>query len=253
MENPLEQPLPENEIERVHAFAYDVAWGVLTKRWQSRITVNRHTTWMSERQDDGSYKSVSILNTLPKWVGNFPSFDLLMAFGYFEELEIPVTFGTGQTQTNLAYRLTEKAFALLERPAGDPTVFISYSRRYSTTFALYLESRLRLAGNRAVFVDKSLEPGSQWRDVLEEKIRASRYFIVLCAEGTFDSEWVNKEIELARETGCVIIPILHHNVHNRDLPDVLGDYQTIKVQDRTAAEYETAVNKLLSYMGYATY
>ncbi|MEM6530577.1 MAG: toll/interleukin-1 receptor domain-containing protein [Chloroflexota bacterium] len=153
--------------------------------------------------------------------------------------------------------LTQKAYDLLECPPTSPNTFISYRRGYSTPLALYLESRLRLAGNNAVYVDKMLEPGGQWREELETKIRESKYLIVLCTKETFESEWVMKEIHFAKESGCTIIPILHpagrDEFKNRDMPADLDGLQTIKVQDATAAEYEVAANKLLSYMGYSTY
>ncbi|MEL6148070.1 MAG: toll/interleukin-1 receptor domain-containing protein [Chloroflexota bacterium] len=155
---------------------------------------------------------------------------------------------------------------MLEKPPTSPNTFISYRRGHSTGFALYLEARLRLAGNNAVYVDKALEPGSQWRDVLTEKINQSKFMIVLCTHGTFDGDpeknWVFREVRMAQQAGCAIIPILHpagrDDFNARDIPnspelDALRDSQVIKVQDATAAEYEVAANKLLSYMGYSTY
>ena len=35
MDNPLEQPAPDDPIERVHAFARDLAWGAVNGKWGS--------------------------------------------------------------------------------------------------------------------------------------------------------------------------------------------------------------------------
>ena len=117
-----------------------------------------------------------------------------------------------------------------------------------------LEARLRLAGNHAVFVDKLLEIGGDWRVELEEKIAASRYFIVLVTGDTFESEWMRKELDLAQKANCTIIPIWLPNTQASDsTPAIISERQYIQVERETAEGYETAILKLLNRLGYATY
>jgi len=285
VEQQFDQHIPDGVIERVHAFARFLALGVAREQWGAMIhyrkreyildgdtaRIVRHSRnekgqitdfWESRRAMVTGHEAESTDQLLAYqlngvWRGKTPAKELMLAFNYISAV----------VENNPSdFQLTSTAFALLDEPIANPDIFISYRRGYSTALALYLESRMRLAGNTAVFVDKALEPGSQWRDVLTEKINRSKFMIVLCTHGTFEgtteNNWVVREIHLAKLAGATIIPILHpagrNNFGAEDIPDieelsVLRDSQVIKVQDATAAEYETAVNKLLSYMGYATY
>jgi len=191
-----------------------------------------------------------------KWIGQISDLELFAVLGYVTRKEHPKEEGY---TPKVDWTLTEKAFALLERPATEPEIFISYNRRYSTTFALYLEARLRVAGNTAVFIDKSLEPGSDWRETLRERIAQSRYVVVLIDGGTFDSRNVLDEVEWALDTGATVIPLLHHRDETggpskSDLAGYgLGHLHAIQASDRTAKGYESAANELLNFLGYATY
>ncbi len=48
MENPLELPVPDDPIERVHALARDLAYGALHNEWQSEITMYQSGSWTHE-------------------------------------------------------------------------------------------------------------------------------------------------------------------------------------------------------------
>jgi hypothetical protein len=286
MEQLYKYTVPEGLIDRVHAFARFLALGVALEQWGAMIhyrkrelvddgvhlRVARRTSrnekghfvdvWESRRAMTSGHEAETTDELLSyqlsgPWQRKTPKKELLLAFDYV----IPVIESNPSD-----LQLTAKAFSLLEQPIADLEIFISYRRGQSTALALYLESRLRLAGNHAVFVDKALEPGSKWRDVLTEKINRSKFMIVLCTHGTFDGDpktsWVFREIRLGQSANVTIIPIMHpagrdkfttENIPNVPELDVLRDSQMIKVQDATAAEYETAVNKLLSFMGYSTY
>ncbi|MEL6149290.1 MAG: toll/interleukin-1 receptor domain-containing protein [Chloroflexota bacterium] len=242
--SPFDMPAPENEIARVHDFARDLAYGATRGLWHTKVQWNKLMNPEISR-----ISKVYAENLRPKWGTGFPSAYLLLSFGYLTSIE-------GESAGHAAYLLTEKAFKLLERPAESPGVFISYRRGHSTALALYLEMRLHVAGNHNVFVDKALEPGSQWRNELETKVRGSQYLVLLATHGTFDSAWVMKEIDIAQNAGSRIIPVLHpagrEPFRAGELPQVLDGLQAIRVQDATAAEYETTANKLLSFMGYST-
>jgi len=78
--------------------------------------------------------------------------------------------------------------------------------------------------------------------------------IVLIGNTTFQSEWVRYEVELAQKFGCIIIPVWQANIERSDeVPKVINDRQEIRVERDSAEGYETAINKLLNRLGYATY
>jgi hypothetical protein len=193
---------------------------------------------------------------LNKWLGQVPDLELFSVLGYVSRYEHPKEQGYSP---RVDWTLTEKAFALLERPATEPDIFISYNRRFSTTFALYLEARLRVAGNTAVFIDKSLEPGSDWRETLKQRVAQSKYVVILIDEGTFDSKNVLDEVQWALASDATVIPLLHHQDEGGgpskgSLKDYgLGHLHAIQASDRTAKGYESAANELLNFLGYATY
>lgn len=241
MESPYQHPAPDDNIARVHEFARDLAYGAANGLWHTNIQ------WKKLLNPDISKHSKIFAEHLnPKWGTDFPSEYLLLSFGYFSKIQ-------GDTGYS-SYLLTEKAFALLDQPVNEPKVFVSYRRAESTTFALLIEARLRIAGNRSVFVDKLLEIGGDWRTQLEQQVTDSDYFIVLIGETTFESEWVRKETELAATTNSTIIPIWHPNVRrDATTPQIINERQEIRVERETAEGYETAITKLLGRMGYSTY
>jgi hypothetical protein len=248
MENPLDLPVPQDRIQRAHDYARDMAW-LLTNDlcYETLITGTAATDthkiltvfpgqWIAE--DVNTRFRAKWENPLRPSVGILEAFDLIT--------EIP------DMQSH--YRLTRTAYSLLLKPPQAPSVFISYRRKHSTTFALLVEARLRLAGNQSVFVDKMLEIGGDWREELEQRVAECQYLIVLIGETTFESEWVRREVEVAAANGAIIIPIWHPGVkRNEHTPQVINDRQEIRVERENADGYETAISKLLNRMGYATY
>jgi hypothetical protein len=176
-----------------------------------------------------------------------PSIRLVAGLGYLR-LDSRGDYGIER------YVLTEKAFALLERPAVAPRVFISYRREASSALALLIEARLRLVGAEGVFLDKAIPAGEDWRKHLNEAVRNSRYVICLISPTSLESEWVRQEIAWAEGAGCTIISMWHNGARvNSETPAALASRQAIFVGDETAKGYETAVNELLNSLGYRTY
>jgi TIR domain len=156
--------------------------------------------------------------------------------------------------------LTQKAFELLEEPAVPPTVFISYGRKQSSAFGLYLECRLSSAGVRA-FIDRSIDPGADWHNHLEERVRGSSVFVCLLAPGTLVSPYVREENQWAVDSNNRSVAIWHGGyVFNRaeapDFPGWLEAFVTtkhaIRVQEESAEGYYDAAEKLLNRLGYTT-
>jgi hypothetical protein len=152
------------------------------------------------------------------------------------------------------YVLPPKALQLLEKPVQAPGVFISYSRKDSSAFALLVEARLRIVGVPDVFIDKKITAGDEWAEHLEERIREARYFICLVGPNTLRSSVVGQEVEWAVQAGCRIISIWHGGAKITDsAPEALRKRHAISVTEESAREYETAISELLNSMGYRTY
>ena len=239
-DNPLEQPAPVDLLQRVHAFARDLAYGAAKGLWHTRIQ------WQALTNPDISNVAGVFAKYLrEKWGTDFPSEYLLVSLDYFD----PVGDETGRS----TYLLTEKAFRLLEKPSSPPSVFISYRRSESTALALLIEARMKMAGNPNPYIDKNLIPGQDWNDQLEERIRQSRYFVVLVGKTTLESPNVLQELNWAEQAGCTIISIWHGYKMEADAPVILQERHAITIDTDSALGYETAINQLLNGLGYATY
>jgi TIR domain-containing protein len=247
MDNPLEQPAPADPLERIHTLARDLAYGALNRRWSSKISVSFVTRdeyyWINT---EGNPDAVNEYLEA-KWGSGQPSADVLMSFGYFSLL------AERDSGTNV-YLLTEKAFALLERPTAPPTVFISYRRSQSSALGLLVVARLKAVGIPNPFIDMVIDPGAEWHALLENTVRGSRYFIALLAPGTLDSAYVRHEIEWALDTpGQIIIPFWHNGFNpeqEAQYPLAFSTRNAIRLKEESAEEYELAMIKLLNRLGY---
>jgi hypothetical protein len=253
MENPLQQPPSNDPIQRVHEFARDLAYGVASGLWNVPIVVSYvGSGQLAWNVDIGSIpESIEQFYEYieKKWNDVPPSQYLMQSFEYFDLLR---DSGSGDR----SYLLTEKAFALLEKPSRPPTVFISYKRDQSSALALLVEARLKLVGNPNPFIDKNIVAGEDWYGMLESSIGQCEFFVCLIGSKTLDSDYVRREIDLAAQTPtCRIISIWHGitlaGVEN--CPDVLKNRHAITISGESALEYEHALSQLLNAMGYATY
>lgn len=271
MDNPLELSAPTDPVQRVHAYARDLAYLAIHGELSARIVWG--IAGLSDNPHEPRLGYPDTTNRYyfrEKWGAETAKFspflDLLASYGYIliggETLP-----GTGSAQLwgheelqadkshhVVTYLLSPKAFQLLERPATPPTVFISYKRKESSAFALLIEARLRMAGVDAVFIDKSIPAGEKWHGELETRIKSAQTFISLIGPETLASPMVQKEIAWAVEASCRIISIWHNNcTMPDDCPGELKDRQYIVVADESAKGYETAINELLNSLGYRTY
>ena len=246
-ENPLEQPAPEDPIERVYALAYDIAYGAAHKMWSSHFRV-------TEADDEGIIFDYGLREGLREKWGDDPSYystHLLVSFGYLVQSSLQL-----ETPDRVFYDLTAKAYALLEKPFKPPAVFISYRQEESSALALLVESRLKLADKRTnIFIDKLIEPSDSLGTQIQNAIENCRFFICLLGPTTLiESVMVRQEIELARaQNDCIIIPICHnHFVFDDTYEKYFGDAKAVVVNNESAEEYEIAMTKLLLKMGYST-
>ncbi|MDX2136981.1 MAG: TIR domain-containing protein [Chloroflexota bacterium] len=95
--------------------------------------------------------------------------------------------------------------ALLSKPYH---VFMSYSRR-DGNYARRLREHLVQSGIR-IWLDDAIEHGETWFNQIHEAIKTCTAFIVIMSPDSEASEWVQKEILLARRYKKPIFPVLLH-------------------------------------------
>jgi hypothetical protein len=264
-DDPRKLPPPPHEkfLERIEAFALDLAYGVKVDDWPPTILVGRNKGgqefWNAIGHLNYGSNLQNYLNS--KWgeQRQHPAASFLQVFEYMSQYD-------SETTNDADFRkfiLTPKAISLLERPISPPLVFVSYKRSESSTFALLVEARLRLVGVPNPFVDKSIIPGQIWEKVLQERIQQAKYFVCLIGPETLSSPNVQNEIIWAAKAGCTIISIWHNGMsiedsrikqfENAPFFRALKAPQVIPVDGQSAIQYEEAVNKMLNAMGYPTY
>jgi serine/threonine protein kinase len=85
-------------------------------------------------------------------------------------------------------------------------LFISYSRR-DKTYARHLTERLQQSGFN-VWIDSQIEYGETWFREIDEAIKTCAAFVLLMTPDAYESEWVQKEILLAKRYRKPIFPLL---------------------------------------------
>lgn len=245
MSNPLQQPRPDDPLDRVHDLARDLAYLALGGSMSAEIRVGTRG-WKGDPRYESEIETPDLAAFRKKWWNGDtfagPSFELLASYDYLAVPQLDV------------YHIKSQAFQLLQKPAEKPSVFISYRRKDSSAFALLIEARLRLVGLDSVFVDKSIKAGEVWHDRLEEAIGQCQHFICLVGKTTFESSVIADEIRTAVASNRRIISIWHNGQVMTDAaPTELQKRHAITVTGESAREYETAISELLNTLGYKTY
>ncbi len=248
MYNPLtDDPIPDGVLQRVHAFARDLAFGAAEGLWSSEILVSRSAAgedWfpLPHTQEFDELTS--------KWGDATPTANLLLSFGFFHRLE-------SREHSDL-YILTPKAFELLER-AAPASVFISYRRRESSAFALLILARMKAVGLSPFLDMQDLEPGDEWHARLKDEIEAREHCVVLVGPTTLESDYVRTEIVWALDAGKNLIPVWHNHVTQNVIARAEEDHpelapflerQAIMVEPEAPSGYHNAVVQLLNRFGY---
>ncbi len=246
----IKRELPDNPTQRVTALARDLAEGAVHKLWSTKFAV--YSERFTETMWD-SYLDFPPGETIPlvrylseKWSDTPPLADLLVSFGYF------VVESFSERRDRYTYLLTDKAFQLLQQPL--PTsIFISYSRKQSSAFALLILARLQMVGLDPFLDLKDLAPGDQWHARLENEITSRQHFICLLAPDTLASPYVRQEIEWALKSGKRTIPIWHSSFqfNEKDYPELKGflNSNAIIVENENVKAYNNAVLEILNYFG----
>jgi hypothetical protein len=80
--------------------------------------------------------------------------------------------------------------------------FISYSRQDGKELASTLRSSIALLdSSHDIFLDeRSIEIGVDWEDRITRSIKTSDYFVLIISPSSTNSEWVKKEVQIAKES-----------------------------------------------------
>jgi formylglycine-generating enzyme required for sulfatase activity len=85
-------------------------------------------------------------------------------------------------------------------------IFISYSHK-DTVYAHQLAENLQSMGFE-VWIDERLDYGSQWPQELQKQLDSCSAFIVIMSPRSYESEWVQSELQRARRKLKPIFPML---------------------------------------------
>lgn len=283
MRTPFEQPVPKSLILRVQEYARDLAWGVDNYLWKSRLETvigdklvipnadairflvkNINSFNFNDPDDIENIRKFNNVGKqfINKWFVLNTTIQDMVANKKIDFDNITLDLVPTLRDMTLweyiskdEYIITQQAFELLKQPVSSPSVFLSYRRVMSSTFALAIEARLRVVGHEDVFIDKKIEAGDDWLDVLMTRIEHCDYFVLLVDDDVFaKSPYTEREFDHALKLGKTIIPIVHPDVDISKLPPKLTNIQSIVCRGKaSAATYEAAINELLNILGYATY
>jgi hypothetical protein len=237
MQKVLARPLPTNPMTRLRTMAKEMAEGAAEGWWNIYIYTFRGE--LSGGQDElTSYFE-------QRWKTDKPNLALLLTNEYLQPF----------SQGSDTFVITRAAFDLID--AAEPaSIFISYRRKDSSAFALLILARLKMAGLEP-FLDLSLEPGENWQQGLQNRLKSHEYFVLLLGPESLASREVQREIAWALEAGLKIIPIWHSGFSYPsagltvpdDIDRMLRTTHTIRVLEESALGYNNAIVELLNRFG----
>jgi WD40 repeat protein len=108
-------------------------------------------------------------------------------------------------------------------------IFISYSRRDTDTLR-ELASALEAAGHSIWWDVRSIRAGADWQRAIGTGIVDSDAVILMLSTHSVASEWVRKELEIARSQHKAILPVRVDGIAATDFPEFIRD-ESIHVLD----------------------
>lgn len=126
-----------------------------------------------------------------------------------------------------------------------PRAFLSYAREDRRWVPLV--KRLLDFHRIVTWLDTdSIQPGSDYRDALEEGIRSTDLLLVVVARGAARSKWVPREISSFRAVrpGSPIVPLVFDEVPLDEIFDGLSGYQSVSFLE----DLDAGFLKLFSYL-----
>jgi adenylate cyclase len=129
-------------------------------------------------------------------------------------------------------------------------IFISYSRKDSLQ-ALELAECLRSSGMEVWIDQRGIEAATSWSGEIADAIRAAKAFVLLLSAASTESPNVKKELGVATEVGCSLVPVeIERTELNRDFLYHLAGLQRVAIGDfdgivRALAKLGISQNPLL--------
>lgn len=220
----LQREMPENRIARVRTLAKELAEGALAGFWNVRDMTSdgNCSIYLRDRWQDHYY----------------PYLSLLEPNGYMQHNQL------------------EKAAFDLVQEAELADVFISYRRKDSSAFAMFVLTRLKMAGLNA-YLDMAILAGDDWQERVKEEIEKREYFVVLLGQETLSSPIVCQEILWALESERKMIPIWHNGYRHvkgefdldLEIDEALDSRSAIRVLEESGLGYNNAIVELLNRFG----
>ncbi|MCX6879729.1 MAG: toll/interleukin-1 receptor domain-containing protein [Verrucomicrobia bacterium] len=122
--------------------------------------------------------------------------------------------------------------------------FVSHSTA-DDSFIAEMESFLRAAGFDDVFNDvHAIKPDEQFWPRIEQGITDCDTFIVVITAAAANSEWVKREVALARRLGKRVIPVWREDC---PLPPDFSDRDVIDFRPRTRKERRIDIDRIVKY------
>jgi tetratricopeptide (TPR) repeat protein len=135
---------------------------------------------------------------------------LIEEYGYArrrDELADADAISAGWKQPAIPRNLSPDPMKTTPAPSVARTAFISHSTA-DDGYVAELESFLRASGFQEVFNDvSSIKPDEKFWPEIEKGIRGCEVFYCVIGEKTKDSDWVRREVELARSLSKTIVPV----------------------------------------------
>lgn len=232
-------PIPSGDVARVKLLAKELALGVHKDLWDRATRIIYEYDHPID-SNQSKYLEVRWGDSLPTmWMAQ------LQGHGYMEDAY--------NSKGNRHDRLASAAFALLTE-APPYRVFISYTHKESSAFALLLVTKLKHYGIQP-FCDMSLVPGEEWHPELEKQIKECEHFIVLISKETRNSDATLKEVTWALKENKIVIPIWHNGFEFKSddwegidcaVVSAIQRKHAVIVQKESAAGYNTAIVELLT-------
>src|SRR5665213_2086061 len=112
-----------------------------------------------------------------------------------------------------------------------PDIFISYSRKDAVQ-ALELAERLRAEGMGVWIDQRGIEAATSWSGEIADAIRGAKAFVLLLSASSTESPNVKKELGVATEVGCSLVPVEIETMElNRDFLYHLAGLQRVAIAD----------------------
>jgi len=122
-------------------------------------------------------------------------------------------------------------------------VFISYSHIPDRSYVDRLAALLTSAGH-SVWYDGQLAHGDRWAQVVRHNIDTCAAFIVVMTPDAEQSEWVEREIDEARETSRPILPLLLRGRRFFTLANI--QYEDVSTGELPGPDFMTRLREVAS-------